>query len=117
MVDKKKLEQSLASLMDAVEECEGLIAADNNGNVIIGQTLTEMNHDKIAKECIRIMVDSDKVGQSTAKGKLQDITLTLEDGFLILVGSENINLIALAGIDALPSLALLRRNLINILST
>jgi len=117
MVDKKKLEQSLASLMDAVEECEGLIAIDNNGNVIIGQTLTEMSHDKIAKDCIQIIKISDILGGDTAKGKLQDITLTLEDGFLILVGSENINLIALAGIDALPSLALLRRNLINILSS
>ncbi len=115
MVDKEKLEQSLASLMDAVEVCEGLIAADNQGNIIVGQTLTEMDHKKIALDCVNLINNCDEVGTDISKGKLQDITLNLEDGFLILVGSEQLILIALAGNDALSSLALIRRNLINVL--
>ena len=117
MVDKKKLEQELASLMDNVEQIEGLIAADNKGKVLVGQTITELNHEKIAKDCINIIKTCDEVGKDVVKGKVQDITLTLEDGFLVLVGSDSLNLIGLAGTDALTSLALIRRSLINILST
>ena len=44
-MDKKELEKKRAEVMDLVPECEGLIAADVNGKVIIGQTITDMNHD------------------------------------------------------------------------
>ena len=50
-MNKEELEQKLAQLMDTVPECEGLIAADTEGKVIIGQTITELNHSKIAKTC------------------------------------------------------------------
>ena len=48
MVDKKIFEQKMAELMDVVPECEGLIAADTNGKVLVGQTLLDMDHDIIA---------------------------------------------------------------------
>lgn len=117
MVDKAKIEAALAKLMDDVEQIEGLIAADSDGKVIVGQTITEMNHEKIAKDCIAIIKSSDVLGKEIDKGKLQDITLTLEDGYAVLVGSDALNLIGLAGKDALTSLALIRRNLINISSS
>jgi hypothetical protein len=44
-MDKKELEKKLAELMDLVPECEGLIASDLNGKVLVGQTLTDMNQD------------------------------------------------------------------------
>ncbi len=114
MVDKKILEQKLAELMDIVPECEGLIAADSNGKVLIGQTITEMDHGKIAKACAAIIKDSNALGKDIGKGGLKTTTIELESGFAVLVGSEKSVLIALAGLDGRSSLALLKRNLISI---
>ena len=114
MVDKKVLENKLAELMDIVPETEGLIAADVNGKVIIGQTLTDMDHEKIAKACATIIKDSNNLGKDIGKGGLKTTTIELEKGFAVLVGSEKTVLIALAGVDGRSSLALLKRNLISI---
>ncbi len=113
MVDKKVLEQKLAELMDIVPETEGLIAADANGKVLVGQTITDMDHGKIAKACAAIIKDSNNLGKDIGKGGLKTTTIELEEGFAVLVGSENL-LIAFVGIDGRSSLALLKRNLISI---
>jgi predicted regulator of Ras-like GTPase activity (Roadblock/LC7/MglB family) len=114
MVDKKVIEQKLAELMDIIPECEGLIAADSNGEIIVGKTITDMDDDKIAKACVAIVNDSNALGNDTGKGGLKTITIELEDGFVVLVGSKENTLIALAGSDGRSSLALLKRNLISI---
>lgn len=114
MVDKKVLEKKLAELMDIVPETEGLIAADSNGKVLIGQTITDMDHGKIAKACAAIIKDSNNLGKDIGKGGLKTTTIELENGFAVLVGSEKNVLIALAGLDGRSSLALLKRNLISI---
>ncbi|TFG02881.1 MAG: roadblock/LC7 domain-containing protein [Promethearchaeota archaeon] len=113
-MDKKELEKKLAELMDIVPECEGLIAADMNGKVIIGQTLTDMNHDSIAKSCSTIVKDSNNLGKDIGKGSLKTTTIELENGFAVLVGSNEHVLIALAGLDGKASLSLLKRNLMSI---
>lgn len=114
MVDKKLIEQKLAELMDIVPETEGLIAADVNGKVLVGQTITEMDHGKIAKACAAIIKDSNNLGKDTGKGSLKTTTIELENGFAVLVGSEKNVLIGLAGLDGRSSLGLLKRNLISI---
>lgn len=114
MVDKKVLEQKLAELMDIVPETEGLIAADANGKVLIGQTITEMDHAKIAKACATIIKDSNNLGKDIGKGSLRTTTIELEEGYAVLVGSEKNVLIALAGVDGRSSLGLIKRNLISI---
>jgi len=114
MVDKKKLEQKLAELMDIVPECEGLIAADASGKVIIGQTITEMDHGKIAKTCAAIIKDTNNLGKDIGKGDLKTTTIELENGFAVLVGSDKTVLIGLAGSDGRSSLALIKRNLLSI---
>lgn len=114
MVDKKVLEQKLAELMDIVPECEGLIAADSSGKVLVGQTITDMDHGKIAKACAAIIKDSNGLGSDIGKGSLKTTTIELDDGFAVLVGSENSVLIALAGLDGRSSLGLLKRNLLSI---
>ena len=113
-MDKKELEKKLAELMDIVPECEGLIAADINGKVIIGQTITDMNHDEIAKACSTIVKDSNNLGNDIGKGSLKTTTIELQDGFAVLVGSDTHVLIALAGLDGKSSLSLLKRNLMSI---
>ncbi len=114
-MSKEEIEAKLAQLMDSVPECEGLIAADANGKVLVGQTLTEMDHSKIAKACAAIIRDSNALGTDTGKGMLKTTTIEMEDGFAVLVGGPNKKvLIALAGQDGKASLGLLKRNLISI---
>ena len=114
-MSKEIIEKKLAELMDIVPECEGLIAANaKDGKVIVGQTITEMDHGKIAKSCTAIIKDSNTLGKDVDKGGLKNTTIELENGFAVLVGSEKMVLIALAGIDGKASLGLLKRNLISI---
>ena len=113
-MSKKTLEPKLAELMDIVPECEGLIAADTNGKVIVGQTITEMDHGKIAKACAAIIKNVNNLGKDIAKGGLKSTTIELENGFAVLVGSAKTVLIALAGEDGRASLGLLKRNLMSI---
>jgi len=113
-MSKQAIEKKLAELMDIVPECEGLIAADKSGKVIIGQTIIELDHGKLAKRCAQILKDSDSLGGDIGKGGLKNMTLELEEGFAVLVGSDKIILIALAGTDGAASLGLLKRNLVSI---
>ena len=113
-MSKAAIEKKLAELMDLVPECEGLIAADKTGKVIVGQTLTEMDHGKIAKACVTIIKDSNTLGKDIGKGSLKITTIELDEGFAVLVGSEKTVIIALAGSDGMASLGLLKRNLISI---
>ena len=114
-MSKAEIEPKLAQLMDIVPECEGLIAADANGKVIVGQTITEMDHAAIAKSCAAIIKDSNSLGNTIGKGSLKTTTIELDEGFAVLVGSDKLVLIALAGADGKASLGLLKRNLISIL--
>ncbi len=117
MADKKVLEQKMAELMDIVPECEGLIAADMDGKVLVGQTLLEMDHGTIAKFCAGIFKETNNFGKGVGKGSLKATTIELEKGYAILVGSDTIILIALAGLDGKSSLSLLKRHLISISKT
>ena len=113
-MSKEVIEPKLAELMDTVPECEGLIAADLDGKVIVGQTITEMDHGKIAKSCAQIIKDSNALGADIGKGTLTTTTVELAEGFAVLAGSGKAILIALAGPDGKASLGLLKRNLLKI---
>lgn len=113
-MDKAVIEKKLAELMDLVPECEGLIAADLEGKVLIGQTITEMDHGTIAKACASIMKNAHVIGSKIDKGNLRDISIELNDGFTVMVSSSEMIFIALAGIDGRSSLGLIKRNLMNI---
>ena len=114
-MSKKEIEPKLAQLMDIVPECEGLIAADASGKVIIGQTITEMDHAAIAKSCAAIIKDSNALGKTIGKGSLKTTTIELGEGFAVLVGSDKLVLIAIAGTDGMSSIGLIKRNLTKIL--
>ncbi|MBD3197613.1 MAG: hypothetical protein GF317_21340 [Candidatus Lokiarchaeota archaeon] len=113
-MSEKEIEQKLAQLMDTIPEVEGLIAADLDGKVKVGQTLTEMDHGEIAKTCSKILEDSSSLAKSIKKGTIKTTTVEFENGYAVLVGSESLILIALAGLDGRASLGLLKRNLISI---
>ena len=110
-MDKADIEKKLAELMDTVPECEGLIAADLEGKVIIGQTILDSDHDGIAQKCAAIIKEANNLGKSIKKGALKDTTIELEEGFAVIVGGSEVILIALAGTDGKASLGLLKRNL------
>ncbi len=114
MFDKGSIEKKLAELFDVVPETEGLIASDLEGKVITGQTITDMDHNGIAKACATLIKNSNVMGENTGKGNLKSATIELEEGYLVIVGSDKGILIALAGLDGKASLSLLKRNLISI---
>jgi len=113
-MDKAVIEKKLAELMDMVPECEGLIAADLEGKVIVGQTILESDHDAIAQKCSAIIKESNDLGSIIKKGASKDITIELEEGFAVIVGGSDVILIAIAGTDGKASLGLLKRNLMSI---
>ena len=114
MFDKGSIEKKLAELFDIVPETEGLIASDLEGKVITGQTITDMDHNGIAKACATLIKNSNVMGENTSKGNLKSATIELEEGYLVIVSSDKGILIALAGLDGKASLFLLKRNLISI---
>ncbi len=112
---KEEIEPKLATLMDTVPECEGLIAADANGKVIVGQTITELDHSKIAKEIVTILKSSGILGTIMKKGATLDVSISYNDGFAqVTVGTEGI-LIGLMGLDGRNSISLLMRNMKSII--
>ena len=113
-MSKEVLEGKLAELMDTVPECEGLIAADADGNVIVGQTLTELDDESIAKLGASILKDSTNLGSKVDKGGFKSATIQVESGFILVVGSKNKVLIGIAGEDGQASLSLIKRHLISI---
>ena len=113
-MDKKVLEQKMSELMDLVPECEGLIASDLSGNILVGQTITDMDHKSIAKACLNIMKGSNALGENLGKGQLRTTTIDYENGFAVVSSSDKTIIIALAGLDGKASLSLLKRNLIKI---
>jgi len=114
MFDKESIEKKLAELFDVVPETEGLIASDLEGNVITGQTITDMDHNGIAKACATLIKNSNTIGENTGKGNLKSATIELENGYAVIVSSDKGILIALAGLDGKASLSLIKRNLISI---
>ena len=106
---KEEMESRLASAMDAVPECEGLIYARTNGEVIVGQTITEMDINSIAKSA-GIIARSD-IGKPTHKGAFKEITVELDKGFIIIVLKASEILIGLLGTDGKNSVGLLTRQL------
>ena len=110
-MEKKKLEANLAQLMDDISEIEGLIALDNKGKVIVGQTLTEMDLDAIAKAALEAYTSAKNMGSTIQKGGVSTITLNLDNGSSCIVGNDKVVIASMQGNDASTSIALILRYL------
>jgi predicted regulator of Ras-like GTPase activity (Roadblock/LC7/MglB family) len=108
-MDKKEIEPKLAKVMDAVTECEGLIFAKTSGEVIVGQTLTEMDHKAIAKSAS--LIAKTDIGKSSLKGNVSNVTVDLEKGFLLIMVKGDNMVIGLLGADGKNAVGLLIRQL------
>ncbi|MHA1229607.1 MAG: roadblock/LC7 domain-containing protein [Candidatus Helarchaeota archaeon] len=111
MVDKDKIEQALATIMDQIPEVEGLIAADMNGNVITGQTITAMDHSKIIENTLKVIEAAKGLSTNIEKGSVSEIRVTSDDGFTIIIIGKELIFTAITGTDAASSLGLIVRNL------
>nr|MDO8113263.1 hypothetical protein [Candidatus Sigynarchaeota archaeon] len=111
MVDKKELEKKLCRLMDEISEIEGLIALDNKGTLLVGQTITEMDKAAIGKAAFETFSKAKALGKATAKGGIQAMNLTLEKGSCCIVGNDSLIIFSLQGTDAANSIALILRSI------
>ncbi len=112
MSSKEELAPKLQSIMSELSVCEGLVLAKNNGEVLLGQTLTDMNHDSIAKSVSKMF--KTKI-DNLSKGNISEMTLGLEEGFLIAVKNKNLMVLGFLGTDGKSSVGLLLRQLKNIM--
>lgn len=111
-MDKEEIGPKLAAVMDVVSVCEGLIYAKTSGEIIIGQTLLEMEHGPIAKSVAQMFEIKIEAAQ---KGNLVDLTIGLEEGQLIAVKKDETMVIGILGSDGKSSVGLLLRQLKNIM--
>lgn len=112
MVKKADIEPQLALLMDSVPEVEGIAAVDRKKKkVIVAQTITDMDHEGIAKNAIATVDSSSKLGGSIEKGKVTELSLKAIEGYCVLVATDDVILITLTGADAASSVGLILRNL------
>lgn len=119
MVDREHVEAVLAKMMDEIPTLEGLIAAKTDGTIIVGQTITDLDQSGL-QAITNGMLSSAKNAVSVCnvarKGKIQELLITSEKGFIMLVGAGDLVLIAIGGEDTKAHLALIRKSLISELS-
>ncbi len=111
-MDKEELGRKLAGVMDVVSVCEGLIYAKTSGEIIMGQTLLEMDHAAIAKPITEMFK---REINSAQKGSITDFTIGMDKGILLAVKKDESMLIGILGEDGKGSVGLLLRQLKNIL--
>ena len=112
MAKKKEIEPKLAQLMDQLPEVEGVVAVDRTkGKVIVAQTITDMDHEAIAKNAIATLKNATKLGESIEKGTVTELNLKAFDGYCVIVASDKLIFMVLTGTDATSSVGLILRNL------
>jgi len=109
--EKEEVESILAKLMDNLPEIEGIIAFNSDGEIITGQTITEMDHKAISENAIKTLTESGKLTESIDKGDVSVVHVSGGEGHAIIVSSDELYLLAIAGKDANPSVGLIIRNL------
>ena len=110
-IDKDQIASNLANIMDLVSVCEGLICAKKDGEVIVGQTLGELDHKDIVKHVLTILNNH---MDSVKKGVVTDLVIGLEKGSIIVSKNEELIYIGILGEDGVASSGLLRRQLSNL---
>ncbi|MEM2109359.1 MAG: roadblock/LC7 domain-containing protein [Candidatus Odinarchaeota archaeon] len=110
-MDPKVIEEKLATMMDEIPEIEGLIAFENNGKVICGQTLTELDKKKLTALSIELLKKSSEIASASDKGSASTISLTTEKGYLVIETKSGFSILALLGKEASSSLSLVIRAL------
>lgn len=109
-----EIESKLAQIMSDIPEVEGMIAFDQSGKLISGQTIEKMDLNAIASTAHKLLEGLDKFGESIEKGKVSEITVSLADGFAVIVFGQQSSVVSFVGTDGKSQLALLARTIKNI---
>lgn len=110
-MSKAEAEKIVAELMDKVPEIEGLLLLDKNGNVSIGQTITQMNHSAIAKNAAAMIAAAKELNKVIAKGDANVAYVEGDKGYVVMANSDKAILLAIISKDATQSLGLIIRDL------
>ncbi|MHA1596913.1 MAG: hypothetical protein ACTSYT_00640 [Candidatus Asgardarchaeia archaeon] len=115
----ESIEGLLSDIMESHPLIEGLIASNSKGEILSSQTIIDIDFDgmtTIAKSVLQIAKNALKVSNVCKKGKIRDFIVACEKGYFIVVGMEDVVLIAIAGLDAKSEIGLIRKTMINKLS-
>lgn len=111
-MSKENIEPALAQMLDSIAELEGVIACKReDGSVITGQNITELDLGAVAKKVIEIINLTNELGGTTKKGEANEMQFTFEEGFAQAVWNDAIALIALTGLDGRNAVGLVVRSL------
>lgn len=110
-MSQSETEKMVADLMDKIPEIEGILLFDQNGNVSVGQTITQMDHSEIAKNAAVIIASARELNKSIEKGDANVTYVEGDNGYAVMANSEKGILLAIISKDAAPSLGLIIRDL------
>jgi hypothetical protein len=111
-MDKATVEPQLKAVMDAVPVCEGVVFSNLEGKVVVGQTLlADTDQSGIAK-AVGVMFKPPV--PAAKKGKVLDLTIGLEKGYIVAVCKNTDLILGLLGEDGKSSVGLLMRQLKNL---
>ncbi|MEM3526363.1 MAG: roadblock/LC7 domain-containing protein, partial [Candidatus Jordarchaeaceae archaeon] len=103
-MSQSKAEKIVAELMDKVPEIEGILLLDKNGNVSVGQTITQMNHSAIAKNAAAMITAARELNKTIAKGDANVAYVEGDKGYAVMANSDKAILLAIISKDAAQSL-------------
>ncbi|TFG12557.1 roadblock/LC7 domain-containing protein [Candidatus Thorarchaeota archaeon] len=109
MVDKTKIKDIVAETMSEYPDIEGIIVCDANGDVVFGHTIAGgVKHKEVAEHVVNISSDSSKLTNAIDKGGLKEVSISADDGFIIIFGDVKLILAAIAGEGAREQMGLIR---------
>ncbi|MHA1917276.1 MAG: hypothetical protein ACTSUV_03060 [Candidatus Ranarchaeia archaeon] len=109
--NRDRVEKALSKFMDSVPELEGILAFDPAANVVSGQMLVEINQAKLASDVLKLAKNAASISQTLGKGKIVEMVVRSQEGYIVVVGQSGIIICAFTGLDAKRQLALITREL------
>lgn len=109
MVDEAKIEEIVAETMSSNAVIDGMVACNAEGEVIFGHTLSDtIQHKKVADLVVKLSSLSSQLSGAVDKGELKEVSVTSEDGYVIILGDVELVLAAIVGEEGRESMGLIR---------
>ena len=111
MVDRKVIEAALNEFMEKSPLIEGVMAFRPDGSLVVGQTLVQLDKDKICEKALSVARDAATLSELIEKGKIAEISIRTESGYMIVMGKAGLIILAFMGTDAQPHLGFIRMDM------
>ncbi len=109
MVDEGRIEEIVAETMTSNVVIEGMVACNAEGEVIFGHTLSDsIEHKKVANLVVKLSSLSSQLSGTVDKGELKEVSITSEEGYVIILGDVELVLAAIVGEEGRESMGLVR---------